>query len=419
MAQGFQLLRACIENGSQTTFRQSPRVWFTEEELPVYDYIAFHLSRHGRLPSLDTLREQGLNLPRADEPPQYYVERVRDRAIWTQLNVLHPEFLRAVQTRDMTQAIHILDQMRQNAQAVNTSSEVTNIIEQGAKVIEQYEEAHRTFRLIGVTLGWECVDAVTDGGHPGDVIVLVGRPNVGKTFGLLHMLREAWISGKSVLIASMEMSAPQITRRVIGLQSGLNPEYMRKGRLSTVGHGLMTQTVAGFDDMPPLHMLIGNFKKRVSDIDRLAQETSPDIIYIDGGYLLTPDKARGGRGNRREAISDVIEELKGVANDRQRPLCTSVQFNREVKRRARAEMDLSQIGETDVIAQIATVAIGMRWGDPPYEQSRRRWEMMKNRDGALIKWETNFSMAPPDLSFTRMLADEPEQEEAPDTSHMI
>lgn len=423
MTHGLQLLHSILQAQAQTAFRQCMPLWFTPEETPVYEFIATHLNRHGRLPDPTTIREAGIGLPRATEPPPYYLERVRNRAIWAQLEALGPAFLEAVRHRNMEGAMTSLRSMLQNTQAVNPSSSITSIQEQGRNVLEQYAIAHRTFRLIGVTLGWDCVDAVTEGGHPGDVVILVGRPNVGKTYGLLWMLKKAWMSGSSVLIASMEMSAEQITRRVIGLQSGLNPQYIRKGRLTSWGENLMRNTVEGFDDMPPLNILAGDFRKSVGDINKAAQELQPDIIFIDGGYLLTPEKGKASKSSRREVISDVIEELKMIAIDRRRPLVTSVQFNREIKRKQRGPLELGAIAETDVIAQVATIVLGLRHGDSPHEMTTRRWELIKNRDGDLINFETNFGFAPVDFSFTRMLREASEEDgeetvDAPDLSHM-
>jgi replicative DNA helicase len=405
MSVGLQLLRSIVEMGAQTTFRQCYPIWFAEEELPVYQFIATHVSRYARLPSIATLQENGMGLPRASELPQYYLEKVRQRAIFHQLQFLHPNFLSQITTRDMDGAIGTLRQMLANTAAVNPSSDITNIREQGQKVLESYDRAHRSFGLIGTTLGWDCVDDVTDGGHPGDVVVLVGRPNVGKTYALLWMLKKAWMAGASILMCSMEMESEQIARRVIGIQSGLNPSGIRSGRLSSWGQNLMRNTVEGFDDMPNFNIITGNFRKKVSDINKAAEELQPDLIFVDAGYLLTPDK-KGAQKSRREVISDVIEELKGVAIDRKRPLVTSVQFNREIKRVHRGDMDLSSIAETDVIAQIATIVMGLRYGDTPNEVTRRRFEMLKNRDGQLIKFETLYSFAPVDFSFTRYLVDD-------------
>ena len=408
MSLGLQLLRSIIDAGAQTAFRQCYPVWFAAEEMQIYEFVAGHVAQYGRLPAVATLAEQGIHLPRAPELPQFYIERVRSRAIFHQLQALSPAFTRHVATRNMDGAITTLRQMLVNTAAVNPSRDMTDIREQGQKVLADYALAHRSFRLIGTTLGWDCVDEVTDGGHPGDIIVLVGRPNVGKSQALLWMLKRAWASGANILFCSMEMSADQITRRVVGVQSGLNPRGIRSGRLSTWGENLMRNTVEGFDDMPPFNIITGNFRKRVSDINKAAEELQPDLIVIDAGYLISPDKQTGQR-SRRELISDVIEELKAVAINRARPIITSVQFNREVKKVQRSgvgDMDLASIAETDVIAQVATIVLGLRYGDTPYETTRRRFEMLKNRDGALMKFEANFGFSPVDMSFIRYLTDD-------------
>ena len=400
-------------------FRNALPIWFTESEQTAYRYVANHLSRYSRMPTLQTLAQQGINLPVANEPAEFYAEQLQDRAVSTQIRTYHPALLQAMSRMDMRAAREAIRNMDQGAMAVAPGSGISSLQDQAQIVLQQYNLARRNHSLVGVTLGWEVLDLVTDGAQGGDIIVIAGRPNLGKTYLMLHMMRQAWLSGASIFVASMEMGGPQLSRRLLGMQAGINPGLIRSGQLSSFGHHTFLETIRSIPDMPPVHVMTGNFRKNVSDVNRAVQELSPDIVCVDAGYLLTPDKRKGQ--NRREVISDVIEELKQLAIDRNRPLITTVQFNRQVKRKQRGAPDLGDIAETDVIAQIASLVLGAQHGRAPFEASKRIISLLKNRDGETLSFECNFSLSPPDFNFTRLVTEEDDgtSEPAQDLSSMM
>jgi len=149
-----------------------------------------------------------------------------------------------------------------------------------------------------------------------------------------------------------------------------------------------------------LHLISGDFRKSVSDIERIAYQTNPDIVYLDAGYLLVPEKKSFTNKSRRELIADVIEGLKAVARNLNIPIVVTVQFNRNVKENMKQDLTLESIGETDVIGQIASVVLGIRKGREGAETVERRLELIKNRDGIDgKKFLVNFGFEPVDFTF--------------------
>jgi hypothetical protein len=149
----------------------------------------------------------------------------------------------------------------------------------------------------------------------------------------------------------------------------------------------------------PLHMATANFSRTIDQVAALCDQYEPDILFIDAGYLLSPHKVRYGSSSRRETVSDVVEELKELGMNLNIPVVITSQFNRQadVRRRAGpayspiAHLSLSEIGETDVIGQVASHVFGIDFlpAGMPHDEYRV-FGFLKGREGESGWWITNF-----------------------------
>lgn len=399
MSIGLKLLDSLIREGDTEQFRRLSEVLFIEDERDSYEFIANHYRRYGRLPVHRTLEANGVSLDEANEPFDYYLERLRSRSVYNILVERHPDMVQAMRNARPHEALEIAEQMVADARVVNNSTEYSNLLIEGRAVIEEYREAHRNPDSVGITLGYPTLDEITLGAQDGDLIVIVARPSMGKSWTIMNMAKEAHHAGHSMLFVSMEMPLKQIVRRWIGLETKINPHLIRKGQLSMWGEDLMTQTVESFEGSAPVHFLGGNFKHTVEDVIEAIHHFDPEIIYVDAAYLLgTKMKFRNEKA-RWERISDIMRTLKEVALQTRKKIVITVQFNREVKKRTRKPFDLGSIAGADEIPQIASIVIGMMLGREPHEKTRRDLCLMKVRDGedeAIIN--TNFKFDPMDFS---------------------
>ena len=406
MGIGLTLIRAIIDEGARTTVSELTESLFVgDSELNAFTFFANHYRRHGSIATRDTMLSNGFRLPSATEPSAYYLERCRDRAKYNTLVELQGRIPNLIRAKEIDEAIDLMREAISETNLLDVSSSVISINTAFQQIGDGFEEEQFRDGLRGVTLGYDFLDRITEGAQGGDVIIMAARPNVGKSYILLQQALAAWRAGNSIMFASMEMTIPQVSRRLLGMTAGLGPDYIRRGELSSWGIDLMHETIASADNMPPFHFVSGDLRKSVGQIDALIQEYSPDIIYIDAGYLLSPDKNKVK--DRREKISDVAEELKAVALDRNRPIVTTVQMNRQGiykkktgQRGKTEEPGTEHLAESDVLGQIATVVALIY---PPSENARdkRVINISKNRDGPLAKFLVNFNFNPIDFSFIR------------------
>ena len=154
-----------------------------------------------------------------------------------------------------------------------------------------------------------------------------------------------------------------------------------------------------------VHLMSGDAIRSVADIEQAIALHLPDAIYIDAAYLLSPaSEVRRYGAARWEELTEVVRQLKQIAIRYNRPIFLTFQLNRQVKKRQRRELELSDIGGTDAIPQDASVVLGLLHGNPPLEQMRRIVQMMKNREGELFNMLINYGFSP--VSFHELPMDE-------------
>jgi replicative DNA helicase len=115
---------------------------------------------------------------------------------------------------NMDEARQVIDDMRRTVRVHSSESNVLSIHEAALRVLELYEYSHDNPGVSGVPSGLPGLDASTGGYQGGDLVTYVARPALGKTYILLAQVRASWGAGYSVLVVSMEMTIPQITRRL-------------------------------------------------------------------------------------------------------------------------------------------------------------------------------------------------------------
>jgi replicative DNA helicase len=423
---GYRFLRTAIKQNAVALLRNhSDRDLYLDEERGAFDAVAAHVASYGQMPSAQALAVEGVQLgPSNDpEPCAYYAAQLRRRAAYNAVNSKHPLLAESLRNRDMDQALVVLRDMLSEAAGKVEASNYSSLSTEAQRVIDDYSFAKSHPGLRGVGLRWDTLNQATNGAMGGDLIVVAGRPGMGKSWIMLELALDAHRKGRSIAFASMEMSLTQIARRWIGGMTGINPNDIRAGNLAHWSEAEMLQKVADLSSAAPVHLFRGDMKKNVAGIAQMMDEFEPDVLYVDAAYLLSPAARKSGYVSRWEAISDVIRELKQLALHKDRPIIVSVQFNRNQKNRASKKSgsevpDLSDIAGSDSIPQDASIVLGVSPWKPPFNETRRMVHVMKNREGEVPTFGINFRFNP--VNFDEVLIED-EINDAPivDTSWML
>ena len=194
----------------------------------------------------------------------------------------------------------------------------------------------RKVQVTGVPSGWDDLDKLTSGWQPGDLIILAGRPSMGKSAAAVNMAENAAIrQGVPVAIFSLEMSKEQLAMRLLCSQSEVSLQKVRTGYLGnedwprlTTGAGLLTQAPILIDDSPSLSVLELRAKCR-----RLKADKKLGLVVIDYLQLM---RSSTPAENRVQEISQISRGLKGLAKELEVPIIALSQLSRAVEQRGGA-----------------------------------------------------------------------------------
>lgn len=422
---GVRFIRAVIASDSVSLFRNTAdRTLFLENEWATFDAVASHVSLYGKLPGTAALALEGITFGQdgaAQETPTYYADQLRRRGAYNAVNARHPSLAEALKQKDMETAITVLRDMLSEASSKAGADNYSSLKIEAERVRADYQFAKLHPGLRGVTLRWDTLNQATNGAMGGDLIVVAGRPGMGKSWIMLELALAAHYSGRSVAFASMEMSLMQIARRMLGSMTGINPNDMRAGNLSQWAEADLISQIADLAGSSPIHLFRGDMKKNVSGIEAMMDEFDPEILLVDAAYLLSPAARQKNGISRWESISEVIRELKQLALRKDKPIIVSVQFNRNQKNKAKKDEegvtpDLGDIAGSDSIPQDASVVLGVAPWKAPFAETRRVIHMMKNREGETPKIGINFRFSP--VNFDEISFDEEESAPIADVSWM-
>jgi replicative DNA helicase len=211
--------------------------------------------------------------------------------------------------------------------------------------------------VIGVPSGLTDLDDKTAGFHPGDLIIVAGRPGMGKTALALTIARNAAIDhGEPVGIFSLEMANHQLAMRMLCAEAKVDSHLVRTGRLPktqwknlSLRAGTLAEAPIYLDDTPAITVLELRAKAR-----RLKAEHDVSMIMVDYLQLMQGPK---GAESRQQEISIISRSLKALAKELNIPVVALSQLSRAVESRHDKRPQLSDLRESGAIEQDADVVL--------------------------------------------------------------
>ena len=268
------------------------------------------------------------------------------------------------------------------------------------KALQMAELAHkREGKLAGVTSGFRDLDALLGGLHPSDLIILAGRPAMGKTALATNIAYNAAYAhsqskggeGAVVGFFSLEMSSEQLAARLLSEQTDISSDAMRKGQLSNEEFDRLAAAVPVLNRMPLFiddtpGLTVSALRTRAR---RLKRQHNLGLIVID--YLQLISSGTGGRpDNRVQEVSEITRGLKILAKELQVPVIALSQLSRQVESRDDKRPQLSDLRESGSIEQDADVVMFIFREE--YYVNQRKPAQREDEDGnkfaeRYAKWE--------------------------------
>jgi len=215
--------------------------------------------------------------------------------------------------------------------------------------------------ITGVPTGYRDLDRETSGLQPGDLIIIAGRPSMGKTALALNMAEHVAVENKlPVAVFSMEMSGAQLAMRMLGSIGRLDQHKLRTGRLSDDDWNRLTNAVGKLHDAPILVDESGalnalELRARARRLHR--QYGALGLIVVD--YLQLMQATSEGE-NRATEISEISRSLKALAKELKVPLVALSQLSRAVEQRTGPKRPImSDLRESGAIEQDADLILAI------------------------------------------------------------
>jgi replicative DNA helicase len=269
---------------------------------------------------------------------------------------------------------------------------IKDIIKSSFKTIEKLYEKRQL--ITGVPTGFGKLDELTSGLQPADLIIVAGRPSMGKTAFALNIAQHAAIEAQvPAAVFSLEMAKEQLALRMLCSEAKVDAHRLRGGFLSesdwpklTRAAGNLSEAPIFIDDTPGLTALEMRAKSR-----RLKKEHNLGLVIVDYLQLM---RGRPDSDTREQEISDISRSLKSLAKELNVPVIALSQLNRRVEERGDRRPQLSDLRESGAIEQDADVIIFL-YRDEVYsksEDNKGKAEIIigKQRNGPTDKFELAF-----------------------------
>ncbi|PWY57416.1 replicative DNA helicase [Legionella qingyii] len=289
-----------------------------------------------------------------------YADIVREKSVQRQLIAVATEIADSAYNPGGRQVPELLDMAETRVFAIGEQTAgdggPENIKSVLVRAVEKIDALyHNGDAITGLATGLSDLDEMTSGLQPSDLVIVAGRPSMGKTTLVMNMAEHAAIkSGKPVLVFSMEMPSDSLAMRMMSSLGRIDQHKIRTGKLDdddwprvTSAVHMLSEAPLFIDDTPALSP--GEMRARAR---RLAKDHGNlGLIVVD--YLQLMKVPGFGADNRTAEISEISRSLKSLAKELQVPVIALSQLNRSLEQRADKRPVMSDLRESGAIEQDA------------------------------------------------------------------
>ncbi len=254
----------------------------------------------------------------------------------------------------------------------------------------------KTDGVSGLTTGFDRLNKITQGFHPGDMIIVAARPSVGKTaLALNFAYRAAKRTNKPIAIFSLEMPAEALIKRLIGVESAVSLTKITTGNLVGVERAKVANAIYKIGSLPIY--IDDSPNGKLMDIiakSRKLQANEPELgmIIVDYLGLVTTGSTAKGSDSRQEEVRKTSLALKALARELQVPIIVVSQLSRDVEKRGENKRPiLSDLRDSGSIEQDADVVM-LLYREDYYKNSKAPNSNAGNKKMSNLSGSERFEM---------------------------
>jgi replicative DNA helicase len=294
---------------------------------------------------------------------EYHARIVRDKALLRRLIAAASDIIRDVHDQGERSVEEVMDMAEQRVFRVAESHDrrgfvwIKEILWPTFEHIERLQES--AGGITGVPTGFKDLDRMTTGLQKGDLIIVAGRPSMGKTSWILNVAQSAAIEhNTTVAIFSLEMSKEQLVQRFLCAEGRVDAQKLRRGKMSpeeyqrlAAAAGHLNTAPLWIDDSPGNTVLEMRAKAR-----RLKAENDVGLLIIDYMQLMS-SQHRSREPNRVQEVSEISRGLKALARELEVPVVALSQLSRAPEQRTDKRPQLSDLRDSGSIEQDADLVM--------------------------------------------------------------
>jgi replicative DNA helicase len=306
----------------------------------------------------------------------HYAKIVKEKSILRKLigtatEILHKSYTSSSDIDTvLDEAEHAIFEISEN-KIRPTFSSFKDLIKDSVKTIEKLYE--RKELVTGVPTGFEKLDDITSGLQKSDLVIIAGRPSMGKTALAMNIAQYAALeAGIPVAIFSLEMSKEQLALRMLSSEARVDSQRIRRGFLGEAdwpklitAAGRLSEAQIFIDDSPAISALEMKAKAR-----RLKSEVNLGLIILDYLQLM---RGGGYKDSREQEISEISRSLKTLAKELNVPVIALSQLNRKLEDRTNKRPQMADLRDSGAIEQDADL-IAFIYRDEVYDKSEENPE---------------------------------------------
>jgi len=353
----------------------------------IWQFSVNYMKTHGSGPTDEAITHQfpdySWDFP-APEPLSYYVEQLKKKHAF---NLTLTGIQSAYDNLNKREVDKAVDQLRDALRKIEDATASEADLDWGASAEDRYNdylELQNKGGIDGYRTPFQTLDEATQGWHDGEFILVVARQGVGKTWLTNIMAHKNYRDGLKVIYFTKEMPSKQVARRFDALEYNLPYQELRSGKLNSFREAEWRNKVQ--EGLPVGQMVIvGEETGGVSQVAAKIERHKPDIVFIDGMYLMDDDQR--ARDNWLK-ISNISRDMKRLAKRVMIPIIATVQFNRSADN---SKGDASNIAYGD-IAKDADIILGLFQDEDQRLDKRMTLRVLKQREGSRPEIELDWDM---------------------------
>jgi replicative DNA helicase len=341
------------------------------QTIEVFRFIRDHYhteTTYGAVPSWELLSSRFFGFPwvGSNDTIQTLCQELRRYKMRAQLLTITEEIVSTVEI-DPNKALDALKDATVRLTAEHDISSDLLLSQAYDRLLEDYTNIATHNGITGIPWPWEILNEDTQGMHPGNFIVLYGRPKSLKTWMALYIAANAYMKNQRVLIYSLEMSEKDILRRVASIICGIDYGKFKKAQLDPATQEKVWQTLLVMRDEEKLRpnkqgrcsaILAVHPRSESSGISTLQakiREFQPDLVIVDGMYLMRDDRQRT-RSIDWKSVAHISQDIKQTASIFNIPIIAVTQANRKAESDPK-KADMMELAYADALAQDCDLCI--------------------------------------------------------------